>query len=76
MLLCAIIFKKNTGVNEMRAKVHDDLCIGCGLCASICPQVFLMDEEKATVIANTSVDTYDEVQEAIVSCPVAAISDE
>ena len=60
----------------MRAKVHEDHCIGCGLCASICPQVFVMDEEKATVIADTSVDTYDEVQEAMVSCPVAAISEE
>ena len=60
----------------MRAKVHIDLCIGCGLCASICPQVFIMDDEKATVIADTTVATYDEVQEAMVSCPVAAISEE
>ena len=60
----------------MRAKVHIDLCIGCGLCASICPQVFTMCDEKAVVIADTSVDNYDEVQEAIVSCPVAAISEE
>ena len=61
----------------MRAKIHVDLCIGCGLCASICPQVFSMsDDEKATVIADTSVDTYDEVQEAMISCPVAAIGEE
>lgn len=60
----------------MRAKVHKDVCIGCGLCASICPEVFRIDDdEKAVVVAETTVATYDEVQEAMASCPVAAISE-
>ncbi len=61
----------------MRAKVDKDVCIGCGMCVNICPEVFKMDDdEKAIVIADTTTLTYDEVQEAMISCPVAAISEE
>lgn len=61
----------------MKAKVHKDICIGCGMCESICPEVFKMGEdEKAVVISETTVATYDEVKDAMISCPVAAISEE
>ena len=37
----------------MRAFVDRDACISCGLCATICPEVFEMDDEDiATVIAD------------------------
>lgn len=60
----------------MRAKVYEDMCIGCGLCVTLCPEVFVMEDEKAKVIADTSVATYDEVQDAITCCPAAAIGEE
>ena len=34
----------------MKAKVDRDECIGCGLCASICSEVFEMDEEGIAIV--------------------------
>lgn len=57
----------------MNAKVNED-CIGCGLCNSICPEVFSMtDEGFATACSDISEKQYESVQEAADSCPVSAI---
>lgn len=57
----------------MNAKVNEN-CIGCGLCNSICPQVFTMtDEGVATVSSDISEEQEELVQEAADSCPVDAI---
>jgi ferredoxin len=54
-------------------KVDKNKCIGCGLCTSICPAVFKMDDDnKAEVIAQKKLPC---VKEAIESCPVEAISE-
>lgn len=50
-----------------------DLCTGCELCVETCPDVFEMDDDLATV-ANPEGASEDEIQEAIDSCPVEAIS--
>ena len=53
-------------------KVNQDTCIGCGLCASICSEVFRMnDDNKAEVFSDKNLPC---VEEAIDSCPVDAIS--
>lgn len=57
----------------MTAYVNEN-CIGCGLCSSICPQVFTMtDEGVATANSHISQAQGELVQEAADNCPVEAI---
>jgi ferredoxin len=54
-------------------KVNKEKCIGCGLCASICKEVFAMGKDgKAFVKEQKKIPC---VKEAVESCPVTAISD-
>ena len=48
----------------------------CGMCASICPEVFCIGEDgKAEVIEGIDYGTYAEkIKEAMDSCPTKAIS--
>lgn len=59
----------------MKATVDRDLCIGCGLCAEICPEVFEMDDESiAQVIVDViPLEAEETAREAAASCPVEAI---
>lgn len=57
-----------------KPKINNDLCIGCGTCESICPEVFKMENGKAVVIAEKCGNcNCDEIS---ASCPVNAISTE
>lgn len=59
----------------MKACVDKDLCIGCGLCADTCPEVFELKEDKAYVKVDVvPKELEDKVVEAKDSCPVDAIS--
>jgi ferredoxin len=52
-------------------KIDKSKCLGCGLCTSICPESFEIDEEgKAKVISQKENSC---VKDAIESCPVGAI---
>ncbi len=59
----------------MNVVVDKETCIGCGMCPTICPEVFDMDGDKAYVKQQPT-EELPCVQEAIDSCPVAAISAE
>ena len=57
----------------MTACVNEN-CIGCGMCTSICTEVFSMtDENVAVANGEVSPGQEDMVQEAADSCPVSAI---
>ncbi len=59
----------------MRAHVDKDICIGCGLCPDICPEVFSMDDDGKAIASAEEIpeDVIDSAKEAEESCPVEAI---
>jgi len=61
----------------MNLKVDKDICIGCGACAAICPDVFEIDDDG---LAKSIVDVVpEEVNEDAIDakegCPVDAIKE-
>lgn len=62
----------------MKVKVNPDVCIGCGACQSIAPDVFEMDDDNG-VAKEISEDVKEELVEdatdAKEGCPVNAIYD-
>ena len=56
----------------MPIKIDKKKCIGCGLCSSLCPEVFeLKDDMKAYVKKQKDLPC---VKESIESCPIEAIT--
>ena len=69
----------------MKVKVNKDACIGCGACASICPDVFELNDEGLSEVkveeenkekeefVSVKEELQDEVRDAADSCPTGAI---
>jgi len=55
-----------------KATVNQEICIGCGTCESMCPQVFRVENGKSQVISEDCKDC--NCQGVVDSCPVSAIS--
>lgn len=61
----------------MKVKVNQEACIGCGACVAIAEEVFDINdnglsEVKVDVVSE---ENKDKAQEAIDSCPTAAIEE-
>jgi len=58
----------------MKAKVNANACIGCALCASLCPDIFEMDGVLAVAKdVELSDAVLKSVKQAANDCPVSAI---
>ena len=59
----------------MKARVDQDLCIGCELCQDTCPDVFEIREDGFSHVIREEIGSeyYDCVREAAEICPTEAI---
>lgn len=57
----------------MKIIVDKNLCIGCGACVVIAPKTFKLDNEGKVEVIEPVGDNEATIQDAIDSCPVAAI---
>lgn len=59
----------------MPYRIERETCIGCGVCASMYPELFQMDDENKAVVQD--IPGVDDVlaQDAMNACPVNAILD-
>ena len=62
----------------MKLVVDKDICIGCGACAAICPDVFEIDDEglATSTVSEVSEEVMDDAIDAKEGCPVDAIKED
>lgn len=59
----------------MQFKVDKDLCIGCGVCVSLCEKCFCLKDDLAEATGGECDESCD-CQNVLSSCPAGAISQE
>lgn len=61
----------------MKVKVNKDICIGCGACQAIVPEIFEIEDDGLAVAKDIEID--DEIKEDVVDavegCPTNAINE-
>ncbi len=51
----------------------EDTCVGCGSCVGICPEVFELEGELATIKKGADLSLDKKIIDAVEACPVEAI---
>ncbi len=62
----------------MTLTINEEVCIGCGVCMQVCPDVFQLDEDegKGTIIkTEISDEEIGFIKKAVDSCPVGCINE-
>lgn len=61
----------------MKVKVDKNLCIGCGACQAIVPEVFELEDDGLAKAIDGEIndDLKEEVTDALEGCPTSAISE-
>lgn len=61
----------------MKLVVDKDICIGCGACSAICPDVFEIDDEglAVSIVDEVPEECNEDAIDAKEGCPVNAIEE-
>jgi len=60
---------------KIKIIIDEDLCVGCGMCASLCPEVFTLENGKSKLKEGANLEKNEEcIKKAVENCPVDAIS--
>lgn len=59
----------------MKVRVNEDLCIGCGACQAVCPEVFEVDGTAHAKVDIVPEEVEEDVLDALEGCPTSAIEE-
>jgi len=57
----------------MKQVLIEDSCVGCGTCVEICPEVFELEGELATIKKGADLSLDQKIIDSAEACPVEAI---
>jgi ferredoxin len=76
MLKCWIVVNmRKFNMNNLKASVNKNACIGCGICIDICPSIFEFDPQGLSEAATFITPALDHnARIAADACPTQAIN--